>query len=572
MKIPEFLKSHKKAIAGALAAVLVVSAAGGFGVAKTMGAQSTEEEVATVTIPVTKQNLEKTLNATGTIISCEESSVTANTTESYPVAEVYVKVGDVVKKGDALYKLDMSSFEEELEYKKKAAELDAQSKALEKAEADRQYSEAQKNGQNEINEANNNLTQAQSDAQNAAWAQQSATGNLDGLKNKEKEAKKSFEKSEKAYNKIAGKVEDVKKSISTLTGEIDDLKSKAKDASEDDKATIQDKISKKESELAELNSKAQELNTEYETAKADYDKCSQDYEQATASRTEGEQALADANEAASTAAKSVASAENSVKTASDSANSSVASQANAVKSAEVSAQTEALTKEQEEKKNARELEKATVYATQDGTVTNVNVKVGNTYTGTDAVVIDDVNNLKATADIDEAQISNVKTGQRVQIKTDATGDEILQGTVSFVSPTPTKNSSTNSEGESSTASVSKSRATYRVDVDLDSANETLRLGMTAKMTFILESSEEALAVPSADIMTAEDGSKYVTVLNDDGTTEDVYVETGMETDFYTEITGGSLTEGMNVVESGYSDGTGDAMVDGMDADGGIVIE
>ena len=157
------------------------------------------------------------------------------------------------------------------------------------------------------------------------------------------------------------------------------------------------------------------------------------------------------------------------------------------------------------------------------------------------------------------------------IKTDATGDEILTGTVSFVSPTATKNSNKTTENESSTASVSKTRATYRVDVTIEGNSEALRLGMTAKMTFVIASRENALAVPSADIKTDSDGSRYVVVQKKDGTTENVKVEIGLSDDFYTEITDGNLKEGSTIVEDSLDSGA-DAVLNTMGADGGIDFE
>ncbi|CBK73948.1 hypothetical protein CIY_11070 [Butyrivibrio fibrisolvens 16/4] len=95
--------------------------------------------------------------------------------------------------------------------------------------------------------------------------------------------------------------------------------------------------------------------------------------------------------------------------------------------------------------------------------------------------------------------------------------------------------------------------------------------MTAKMTFIIANAKNALAVPSADIQTDFDGSKYVVVLKKDGTTENVTVTTGISDDFYTEIKDGKLKEGAEIVENS-SEGGIDATLDDMGADGGIYFE
>ena len=97
-----FKKLNKKIVAAMVAAALLISAfAGVTGVKHVMAkADAAEEMIATV--PVVKQDVQKTLSATGTIISAEESGQFATVTGSYPVEEVYVKVGDVVKAGDPL--------------------------------------------------------------------------------------------------------------------------------------------------------------------------------------------------------------------------------------------------------------------------------------------------------------------------------------------------------------------------------------------------------------------------------------------------------------------------------------
>ena len=140
-----------------------------------------------------------------------------------------------------------------------------------------------------------------------------------------------------------------------------------------------------------------------------------------------------------------------------------------------------------------------------------------------------------------------------------------------VSIRATKNSAKTTDGASTTASVSKSRATYRVDVTLDSTNENLRLGMTAKMTFITAGAKGALVVPSSDIQTDFDGNKYVVVQNADGTTKNVNVTVGISDEFYTEIKDGTLKEGDVIVEAGL-DGSADAVLDDMGSDGGIYFE
>lgn len=515
-----FKKLNKKIVAAMVIAALLISAVAGVVSYKNVSAK-TNEAGETITIPAAKQDIQKTLSATGTIISAEESTEFATTSGSYPIEEVYVKVGDVVKKGDPLYKLDMTSMEQTLSYQQQALNIQNQQNELAAQTAAAALKNAQDTGAVSINDANRSLAEAQ---QNQTVANRNRKAADDALG----DARRAEDSAYRAFNS-------------------------AKEA------------------LSRVESNPESTQEEKDSAQAKVNNAKSDYENAVSNRKTAETNFASAKDAVDTANRSLDGASQAAGKAQTDANATIINQAQTLKSGELSAKASTISNNQEIAKSKEELGKATVFASQDGTVTNVNIKVGQNYSGTDAVVIDNVTNLKATADIDEAQIPNVEVGQKVQIKTDATGDEIINGTVTFVSPTATKNSNKTTDSESTTASVSKSRATYRVDVTLEGTNEKLRLGMTAKMTFIIANAKNALVVPSADIQTDMDGSKYVVVKKVDGTTENVKVTTGISDDFYTEIKDGKLSAGDEIVENSAEGGV-DATLDSMGADGGIYFE
>lgn len=64
-------------------------------------------------IPLEKQNIEKSINITGTVESDETKSVYSKL--SYPISDVLVEVGDVVSQGDKLCELDTSSIMYDIE-------------------------------------------------------------------------------------------------------------------------------------------------------------------------------------------------------------------------------------------------------------------------------------------------------------------------------------------------------------------------------------------------------------------------------------------------------------------------
>ena len=63
--------------------------------------------------------------------------------------------------------------------------------------------------------------------------------------------------------------------------------------------------------------------------------------------------------------------------------------------------------------------------------------------------------------------------------------------------------------------------------------------MSANCAVILEKAENVIVVPKEAIQTSNN-TKYVVVVNEDGSTENVTVETGISNDAYTEIKSGLL--------------------------------
>ena len=80
--------------------------------------------------------------------------------------------------------------------------------------------------------------------------------------------------------------------------------------------------------------------------------------------------------------------------------------------------------------------------------------------------------------------------------------------------------------------------------------------MTAKMNFVLESAENALVVPTADISVDASGNATVLKIEEDGSTNEISVKTGIVSDYYTQITSKNLEEG-DQIQANMSDQIGD---------------
>ena len=574
-----FKKLNKKVIAAMVSAALLISAIAGVSGVRYMKARAEETEEYIPTVQVFRQDVQKTMSATGTIISAEESGQFATVSGSYPVQEVYVKVGDEVKKGDPLYKLDMTTMEETLSYQQQALNIQNQQNAISQDTANRALQDAQNAGAVQITDSTRSLDAAKQEQNTANRNKNNANDSLNNAKDAEDNAKSDMDSASSAVTNAQNKVNELNTKIANLESQISNAGTHTEEQittdAEGNETTTTVEVSNDttdlNNQLTQAKADLEAAKTALSDAKGNYDSKKGEYNSSVTARQSAEQAVQSANDSVTTANRSVDAAQSSLNNTTQTANSTIVNQAQSVKSSQLSSQASTLSSKQEIEKSQQELSKAVVCASQDGTVTNVNIVAGQTYSGTDAVVIDNVTSLKATADIDEGQIPDIAVGQKVEIKTDATGDDILTGTVTFVSPTATKNSTKTTDQASTTESVSKSRATYRVDVSLDEGNEKLRLGMTAKMTFITAEAKNALVVPSSDIQTDMDGNKYVVVQKDDETTENVNVTVGISDDFYTEITDGDLKENDIIVESDM-DGSADAVLDEMGADGGIYFE
>ena len=180
-----------------------------------------------------------------------------------------------------------------------------------------------------------------------------------------------------------------------------------------------------------------------------------------------------------------------------------------------------------------QLAEGIVTAPINGIITAVNYEEGDTYMQGTIITIQDCSNFEVEAYIGEYDISDITKGQKVLIKTDATGDTELEGTVIFVSPT-------------AAASVSSGDVSYLVRISIDTPNERLRLDMSASLSIIIEQHENAMTVPYNAVQKDEQGNTYVEIIKEDGTTEKVMVTVAMESNYYTEIQSDVLSDGQKV--------------------------
>lgn len=151
--------------------------------------------------------------------------------------------------------------------------------------------------------------------------------------------------------------------------------------------------------------------------------------------------------------------------------------------------------------------------------------------------IADTGTKQIIAKVDETDIGKIKVGQDATFTVDSYTNKTFTAHVSKISQTDTTYSWDTTNTTSSSSASSASVIYYYVTLDVDDPNDDLRLGMTARVDISTSQKENALVVPIAALKTNNSGS-YVVVVHDDGSTENVIVQTGIYSDDYVEITSG----------------------------------
>jgi HlyD family secretion protein len=136
---------------------------------------------------------------------------------------------------------------------------------------------------------------------------------------------------------------------------------------------------------------------------------------------------------------------------------------------------------QRAKKN---LEYAQIYSPMDGIVISRDVEVGQTVVSNMTVAnlftIGDLDNMRVVANVDEADIGQVKVGQKVTFTVDAYSDDTFEGEVTQVRISPTTESNV---------------VTYEVLVSAPNPEHKLIPGLTANLTIYVTQEQNVVTIP-----------------------------------------------------------------------------
>lgn len=499
-----FAGRHKKAVI-ALALLVVAAAAAAFllrgrFVRPVSLPAAGGSYVRTVTLQ--KGTLEDSISATGTVQSSDVSNVTTDL--KYTVKTVNVQVGDSVEVGDVICTLDTSELEESIQ-KLQESLADA------KAEAQKQYEKAQaslteaeenvKSTYDDMKEAEDERDSAKSAYETAAAAVKSYQAEVDAANADLLTKLNARQAALDAYTAAGGTVDENGDPVTSATSEA---ASTAADLS-----ALADALVKANGEYksAEQTLKTAEANLQTAQSASNYTSLSSAYNQA---QTAYEQAKT--------------TYENAIKTSETAEESRDTALENYNKAGE--------SDELEELQS--QLEKCTLKAETSGKVTAVNATVGSAIDGA-AATIQDTDSLKISITIAEYDIDSVSEGMRAVITSDVIDGEI-NGTLTQISPTASGGGSSSS--------------TFSAEVTVDDENSGLLIGTNAKVQIIQSTTEDVFTVPLDAIEEKEDGTSVIYVQsgeeNGEPVFEEVQVVVGATNDYYAEVSGVDLEEGMIV--------------------------
>ncbi|WP_394981102.1 efflux RND transporter periplasmic adaptor subunit [Candidatus Allofournierella excrementavium] len=499
-----FAGRHKKAVI-ALALLVVAAAAAAFllrgrFVRPVSLPAAGGSYVRTVTLQ--KGTLEDSISATGTVQSSDVSNVTTDL--KYTVKTVNVQVGDSVEEGDVICTLDTSELEESIQ-KLQESLADA------KAEAQKQYEKAQaslteaeenvKSTYDDMKEAEDERDSAKSAYETAAAAVKSYQAEVDAANADLLTKLNARQAALDAYTAAGGTVDENGDPVTSATSEA---ASTAADLS-----ALADALVKANGEYksAEQTLKTAEANLQTAQSASNYTALSSAYNQA---QTAYEQAKT--------------TYENAIKTSETAEESRDTALENYNKAGE--------SDELEELQS--QLEKCTLKAETSGKVTAVNATVGSAIDGA-AATIQDTDSLKISITIAEYDIDSVSEGMHAVITSDVIDGEI-NGTLTQISPTASGGGSSSS--------------TFSAEVTVDDENSGLLIGTNAKVQIIQSTTEDVFTVPLDAIEEKEDGTSVIYVQsgeeNGEPIFEEVQVVVGATNDYYAEVSGVDLEEGMIV--------------------------
>jgi len=479
-----FIKKHKKLLIILLIVLLLLAV--GLGVYffkfRKINNNKNSEYTYTRTVTLSKGSLDETVSANGTV----ESQSVANVTSSvnYNVKTINVQVGDVVKEGDVICVLDTSDLLKQITKKKEQLQSQIDN-------AQENYDKAYDNlddAENAYDEAEDDYNNAKSEYNNAKADYDIVVNSISAFEDSYNNAIEEREAKGLAYNEA---IDDYNEAVSG--GDQSEITT-AEQNKEQAKLDYDDAVNKEANAKNDLENAKNRID--YSTYEKAYSEASNNLSKAKTTYESAESKLESAEESFEKAKDNLEDAE----------------------------EDDDLTELYEE------YNKCTIKATMSGTITSLNLTVGSKPNGTIAT-IQDTDHLKVSISIDEYDVNSLEIGMKATITSDAS-DTTMSGYLSQLSPV------------ASSQGMGSSSSTFKAEVIIDEKDVNLLIGMNAKATIIVSSVDDVFTVPY-DAVEEVNGKYYIYVRNGEDFVQ-TEVNVGEQNDYYIEVYGENISEGMVV--------------------------
>lgn len=534
----------KKSVKIVLVIMSMMIVVGGIVVVRKVQAKENIETVGLQqeTLPLEKQNLEKTLGVSGTITSINSKTVTSQTTDEI-ITEINAEIGDYVKKGDVIVTLNSDKIKKNLEAAKVALENANKKRSLELESAKRNLKNTEVTRNIELERSSKVVTEAYQNYANAVTKKATAESEYQKAVKNRKEVENSYYSLKNKTTSLANEVEIKKRNLDNAQTAYDSAALLYENATTDGSTTNEQLVELKRTKDEAYVTLTQEketytvivasfnaLNSEKEQKELEYN---QYKVEETNKETEYKSVISLIETTTKEYQKAVENGEDLIRNS----NKNVDEQKDSYIITALNTQSDILSQEElAVQKYEEALTACTITAPFDGIITSLNVGKGDLYKGGDLFTIQDISSFEVSALVGQYDISDIQKGMQATIKTDTTEQTEMKGIVTFVSPIPKTSSGSNTTSTD-----------YEVRIAINDASDRLRIGMSAKTTIILNQVKETFVVPYYCIEESEDFAPFITVLLQDGQQQRIPVTKTLETDFYVAISGEGLTEGMQIL-------------------------
>jgi len=496
-------------------------------------------------VGIEKRSIASSISDTG-VINTNTSKDFISTLTGSKFLTVNVKEGDYVNVGDVICTFDTKDLQKNLNTAIKSTDIATAQATIGVNGAARSYNEA-------INGKNTQMAITQMDVDSAKKAFDESTDQLNALRAAE-------QNTENTVNNLAANIPTLEIAYNNLNMELTKLKQSATivpatngntsnstgtDSSNTTNSSVGQSTSvdqATQTKIAELTAKVAAAKGTYDTAKKSYDEAQKALAEIREQRIAMEQTSSKLLDVYNKAVKGLEST-------SQSTDSLIANSHDALLNSELTRESAKVSGQSQIDTIKSQLENGVLRADVSGTITKVNFKPGDIYSGTAIAVLDGCNDFVIEAEISEYDIPDIKTGMKVMIKTDATRDEELEGIVTYISPVSSRMLESSSAMGGVGATSASNTATYKVKIGLTKTSDRLRIGMNAKLSIITEMKENVWTVPYECVQKKDDDTFYIEVAdNDEGTEKhELTVKKGIEGTYYTEIISDELKDGMKVI-------------------------